>query len=114
MMVGRETRFCFLFLSFFFSVTPRAPCGGDYRISTFQFLDIPSDTRDLTRHLEDLTRLYPVEAIERKSLRFCEALGRWRGKPQLEKVSPHLHSASTLSSPSPPPLPSVFLFPNAL
>lgn len=73
----------FVFLRFF--RTPRAVWD--------QFLDIPSGTRDLTRHLEDLTWRYPVEPVERTSLRFCEALAQWRGKPELEKVSPHLHWA---------------------
>ncbi len=76
----------------------------DFRITTAaQFLDIPSGTRDLTRHLEDLTWRYPVEPVERTALKFCEALTQWRGKPELETVSPHLHSAfwSLLPIPSP-------------
>ena len=76
-------------------VMGRRACGC-CRITTTtpptQFLDIPSGTRDLTRHLEDLTCQYPVKPVERTSLRFCEALAQWRGKPELEKVSPHLHS----------------------
>jgi len=34
--------------------------------------------------MEDLARRYPAEPIERAALRFCEALTRWRGKPELE------------------------------
>jgi hypothetical protein len=119
---GIETRFCLPF-RLFFSVTPRAVWN--------QFLDIPSGTRDLTRHLEDLTWRYPVEPVERASLWLCEALAQWRGKPELEKVSPHLTRPPDRWFPSPnqnelsflprsshpiPPLPllSVFSFHHAL
>jgi hypothetical protein len=89
-MLGLELTLFVLPSSFFFPVTRAV---WDCRITTTtQFLDIPSGTRDLTRHLEDLTSRYPVKPVERASLRFCEALARWRGKPELEKVSPHLHS----------------------
>jgi hypothetical protein len=82
---------CFVCLPpFFFGYSP---CRMGLSDNTAQFLDIPSGTRDLTRHLEDLAWRYPVESVERTSLRFCEALSQWRGKPELEKVSPHLHSA---------------------
>ena len=86
------------FFLFFFGISP---CRVGY-----QFLDIPSGTRDLTRHLEDLTWQYPVEPVERTSLRFCEALAQWRGKPELENVSPDLHSESP---PSPIEMNSPFL-----
>lgn len=118
LMVGWEP----VFLRLFFSVTPRAVWD--------QFLDIPSGTRDLTRHLEDLTWRYPVEPVERTCLRFCEALSQWHGKPELEKVSPHLRSTlptvpfsprakRTFHSPTilppPPTLPRPFsLFPFSL
>ena len=69
------------------------PCRMGLSDNTAQFLDIPSGTRDLTKHLEDLAWRYPVEPVERTFLRFCEVLSQWRGKPELEKVSPHLHSA---------------------
>src|SRR6267154_1868492 len=70
-----------------------SPCRVGLSDNVSQFLDVPSGTRDLTKHLEDLACRYPVEAVERTSLKFCEALSQWRGKPELEKVSPHLHSA---------------------
>ena len=102
------------FFLFFFGISP---CRVGY-----QFLDIPSGTRDLTRHLEDLTWQYPVEPVERTSLRFCEALAQWRGKPELEKVSPDLHSELALPNrneisipltvfpPHSAPSPSIFRF----
>jgi len=37
--------------------------------------------------LEDLAWRYPAEPVERAALRFCEAVARWRGKPELEAVS---------------------------
>ncbi|KAH9957108.1 hypothetical protein BC827DRAFT_1157424 [Russula dissimulans] len=58
-----------------------------------RFLDVPASTPDLATHLEELTWQYPAEPIERAALRFCEALARWRGKPELEtykKRSPTL------------------------
>jgi hypothetical protein len=42
-----------------------------------------------------------VEPVERAALRFCEALTQWRGKPELETVSPHLLSAFYSSLPIP-------------
>ncbi|KAF8492569.1 hypothetical protein F5888DRAFT_891332 [Russula emetica] len=67
-----------------------------------RFLDIPSGTRDLTRHLEDLTCRYPVEPVERTSLRFCEALAQWRGKPELEKYRKQSPMPSHRITVSPP------------
>ena len=66
---------------------------GKFRSDKYcQFLDIPASTPDLATHMEHLTCLYPVEPVERAALRFCEALAQWRGKPELETVSPHLLS----------------------
>jgi hypothetical protein len=79
-----------LVLFFLSSVTPYAEWDRD---KLCQFLDIPAGTRDLATHLEDLTWRYPVEPVERAALRFCEALARWRGKPEIATVSPHLLSA---------------------
>lgn len=39
-------------------------------------------------HMEDLAWRYPAEPVERAAVRFCEALARWRGKPELETVRP--------------------------
>jgi hypothetical protein len=37
--------------------------------------------------MEDLAWQYPAEPIERSAVRFCEAVAKWRGKPELETVS---------------------------
>lgn len=37
--------------------------------------------------MEDLAWQYPAEPVERAAVRFCEAISRWRGKPELETVS---------------------------
>jgi hypothetical protein len=52
-----------------------------------QFYDIPASTPDLATHMEDLVWQYPSEPIERAAVRFCEAVAKWRGKPELETVS---------------------------
>jgi hypothetical protein len=36
--------------------------------------------------MEDLAWHYPAEPVERAALRFCEAIAKWRGKPELETV----------------------------
>ncbi|KAF7771655.1 hypothetical protein Agabi119p4_5966 [Agaricus bisporus var. burnettii] len=67
------------------------------------FYDIPESTPDLSTHLEDLAWSYPAEPVERAAVRFCEAVARWRGKPELEtyKKKP---SIVHVSSASPPPV----------
>ncbi len=52
-----------------------------------QFYDIPASTPDLSTHMEDLAWQYPAEPVERAAVRFCEAIAKWRGKPELETVS---------------------------
>ena len=37
--------------------------------------------------MEDLAWRFPAEPIERAAVRFCEAIAKWRGKPELESVS---------------------------
>ena len=37
--------------------------------------------------MEDLAWQYPAEPVERAAVRFCEAIAKWRGKPELETVS---------------------------
>ena len=37
--------------------------------------------------MEDLAWQYPAEPVERAAVRFCEAVAKWRGKPELETVS---------------------------
>ncbi|PCH42113.1 hypothetical protein WOLCODRAFT_163530 [Wolfiporia cocos MD-104 SS10] len=49
-----------------------------------RFYDVPPSTPDLATHLEDLQWQFPAEAVERAAVRFCEAIARWRGKPELE------------------------------
>lgn len=49
-----------------------------------RFYDIPSSTPDVATHMEDLAWQFPAEAVERAACRFCEAVARWRGKPELE------------------------------
>lgn len=36
--------------------------------------------------MEDLAWQFPAEVVERAAVRFCEAVARWRGKPELETV----------------------------
>ncbi|KZP00403.1 hypothetical protein CALVIDRAFT_560382 [Calocera viscosa TUFC12733] len=48
------------------------------------FLNIPPNTNDLRSHLMDLAGRYPPEPMERAALKFCEAVSRWRGKPELQ------------------------------
>ena len=52
-----------------------------------QFYDIPPSAPDLSTHMEDLAWQYPAEPVERAAARFCEAIAKWRGKPELETVS---------------------------
>ncbi|KAI9449095.1 hypothetical protein BJY52DRAFT_274177 [Lactarius psammicola] len=66
-----------------------------------RFLDVPAGTPDLSTHMEQLAWRYPAEPVERAALRFCEALARWRGKPELETVRPH-HLPTALSPSLPP------------
>lgn len=49
-----------------------------------RFYDIPESTPDLSTHMEDLAWSYPAEPVERAAIRFCEAVAKWRGKPELE------------------------------
>ncbi|KAH7920237.1 hypothetical protein BV22DRAFT_1040074 [Leucogyrophana mollusca] len=49
-----------------------------------KFYAIPALTPDLSTHMEDLAWHYPAEPVERAAMRFCEAIAKWRGKPELE------------------------------
>ncbi|KAF9001530.1 hypothetical protein BDQ17DRAFT_1426489 [Cyathus striatus] len=49
-----------------------------------RFYDVPASTPDLSTHMEDLAWSYPAEPVERAAVRFCEAIAKWRGKPELE------------------------------
>ncbi|KZT52930.1 hypothetical protein CALCODRAFT_67586 [Calocera cornea HHB12733] len=48
------------------------------------FLNIPGNTNELRGHLMDLAGRYPPEPMERAALKFCEAVSRWRGRPELQ------------------------------
>ncbi|EJU05057.1 hypothetical protein DACRYDRAFT_63411 [Dacryopinax primogenitus] len=66
------------------------------------FLDFPPNTNDLRSHLMDLAGRFPPEPMERSALRFCEAVSRWRGRPELQ-ANPHksrLRSMSIVSQTS--------------
>ncbi|KAG6841486.1 hypothetical protein C0991_010674 [Blastosporella zonata] len=58
--------------------------GLEMRERLRRFYDIPASTPDLSTHMEDLAWQYPAEPVERAAVRFCEAIARWRGKPELE------------------------------
>ncbi len=47
--------------------------------------------------MEDLAWQYPAEPVERAALRFCEAVAKWRGKPELETVRvSYFHAGTSL------------------
>ena len=56
--------------------------------SLVQFYAGPQTTPDVATHMEDLAWQFPAESVERAAVRFCEAIARWRGKPELETVRP--------------------------
>ncbi|KAF8150187.1 hypothetical protein B0H34DRAFT_732937 [Crassisporium funariophilum] len=60
-----------------------------------RFYDIPASTPDCSTHMEDLAWQYPAEPVERGAVRFCEAIAKWRGKPELETYN---------KKPAPPPI----------
>ncbi|PPQ98178.1 hypothetical protein CVT26_003224 [Gymnopilus dilepis] len=65
-----------------------------------RFYDIPSSTPDCATHMEDLAWQYPAEPVERAAVRFCEAIAKWRGKPELETYKKKPASRSVdISSP---------------
>ncbi|KAJ3563820.1 hypothetical protein NP233_g8690 [Leucocoprinus birnbaumii] len=79
-----------------------------------RFYDVPESTPDLSTHMEDLAWSYPAEPVERSAVRFCEAVAKWRGKPELEtykKKSPSSPGISidslVHSNPSSPSLSNV-------
>ncbi|KNZ72163.1 hypothetical protein J132_04444 [Termitomyces sp. J132] len=62
-------------------------------------------TPDLSTHREDLAWQSPAEPVERAAVRFCEAIARWRGKPELETYkkptqTSHGHSQAISGTPS--------------
>ncbi|KAF9555131.1 hypothetical protein CPC08DRAFT_695851 [Agrocybe pediades] len=71
----------------------------EYEVEMFErlkrFYDIPASTPDCATHMEDLAWQYPAEPVERAAVRFCEAIAKWRGKPELETYK---------KKPAPPPL----------
>ncbi|KAJ7618544.1 hypothetical protein FB45DRAFT_840336 [Roridomyces roridus] len=63
-----------------------------------RFYDIPPSTPDLSTHMEDLAWQYPAEPVERAAVRFCEAIEKWRGKPELETYKKK--TSSVMDTPS--------------
>ncbi|KXN86084.1 hypothetical protein AN958_10560 [Leucoagaricus sp. SymC.cos] len=62
-----------------------------------RFYDIPESTPDLSTHMEDLAWSYPAEPVERAAVRFCEAVAKWRGKPELETYKKKSPSSPEMS-----------------
>ncbi|KAF9447400.1 hypothetical protein P691DRAFT_760802 [Macrolepiota fuliginosa MF-IS2] len=62
-----------------------------------RFYDIPDSTPDLSTHMEDLAWSYPAEPVERAAIRFCEAVAKWRGKPELETYKKKTPSSPGMS-----------------
>jgi hypothetical protein len=62
-----------------------------------RFYAIQAKTPDLSTHMEDLAWNYPAEPVERAAVRWCEAVAKWRGKPELEtyKRKPPQQSTTT-------------------
>ncbi|KIL56816.1 hypothetical protein M378DRAFT_16745 [Amanita muscaria Koide BX008] len=83
----------------------KAVSEEEYEAEMFErlrrFYDVRQLAPDLMTHLEDLAWQYPAEPIERAALRFCEALTKWRGKPELQtykkKPAPSTPSLSSMS-----------------
>ncbi|KAJ7472778.1 hypothetical protein FB451DRAFT_303007 [Mycena latifolia] len=65
-----------------------------------RFYDIPQSTPDLSTHMEDLAWQYPAEPVERAAVRFCEAIEKWRGKPELETYKKKPPASSVANTPS--------------
>ncbi|KAG6820088.1 hypothetical protein H0H93_005517 [Arthromyces matolae] len=86
----------------------KSPAEEEYGIEMKErlrrFYDIPASTPDLSTHMEDLAWQYPAEPIERAAVRFCEAIARWRGKPELETApsGPSSLSIDSLVHSNPP------------
>ncbi|KAK2459870.1 hypothetical protein APHAL10511_008070 [Amanita phalloides] len=70
-----------------------------------RFYDVRQSAPDLTTLMEDIAWQYPAEPVERAALRFCEAIARWRGKPELEtykkKAAPSTPGLSTVHRQAP-------------
>ncbi|KAJ7757764.1 hypothetical protein DFH07DRAFT_458949 [Mycena maculata] len=64
-----------------------------------RFYDIPQSTPDLSTHMEDLAWQYPAEPVERAAVRFCEAIEKWRGKPELETYKKKPPSSAAADTP---------------
>ncbi|KAI0034740.1 hypothetical protein K488DRAFT_83692 [Vararia minispora EC-137] len=73
----------------------------EMRARLARFLDVPAGTPDLSTHMEDLAWQYPAEPVERAALRFCEAVAKWRGKPELETYKKRPPTAPDGPAPSP-------------
>jgi len=70
-----------------------------------EFLNVPAHHSSVRSHLEELSNQYPPEPVERAALRFCEAIARWRGMPELETCKARRVSNRSISmSNSGPPI----------
>ncbi|KAG8922123.1 hypothetical protein FRC01_014449 [Tulasnella sp. 417] len=49
-----------------------------------EFFTVSPNVSELSNHLDDLARKYPSQPVDRSLLKFCEAVAKWRGKPELE------------------------------
>jgi len=67
-----------------------------------EFLTVAHTTSDLATHFTQLSEKYPAEPVERAALRFCEAVAKWRGKPELELYKRQPHRCGTKSKSSTP------------
>lgn len=56
-------------------------------MTDLQFFTVSPNVSELSNHLDDLARKYPSQPVDRSLLKFCEAVAKWRGKPELETVS---------------------------
>lgn len=49
-----------------------------------EFFTVSPNVSELANHLDDLAHKYPSQPVDRSLLKFCEAVAKWRGKPELE------------------------------
>ncbi|KAJ7193911.1 hypothetical protein GGX14DRAFT_587272 [Mycena pura] len=79
--------------------SPKGQAEEEYEMEMetrlWRFYDIPQSTPDLSTHMEDLAWQYPAEPVERAAVRFCEAIEKWRGKPELENYKRKPHASSS-------------------
>jgi len=80
----------------------RSVAEDEYEAEMFErlkrFYDVRQHAPDLTTLMEDLAWQYPAEPVERAALRFCEAVAKWRGKPELETYKKKPASSMSIES----------------